>query len=47
MSAFLVSLVLIKLYFMQPESLMMTAGYDKEWSQGAIKCPIFSFVFFS
>ena len=48
MSAFLVSLVLIKLYFMQPESLMMTAGYDKEWSQGAIKCPIFqtsTFVF--
>lgn len=33
---------------MQPESLMMTAGYDKEWSQGAIKCPIFqtsTFVF--
>lgn len=35
---------------MQPESLMMTAGYDKEWSEGSIKCPIFqtsTFVFHS
>ncbi len=33
---------------MQPESLMMTYGYNPEWSEGAIKCPIFqtsTFVF--
>lgn len=33
---------------MQPESLMMSYGYKPEWSEGAIKCPIFqtsTFVF--
>ncbi|MFT6134162.1 MAG: methionine-gamma-lyase [Cyclobacteriaceae bacterium] len=33
---------------MQPESLMMSHGYNPSWSQGAIKCPIFqtsTFVF--
>ena len=33
---------------MRPESLMMTFGYHPEWSEGAIKCPIFqtsTFVF--
>ncbi|GCD80878.1 cystathionine gamma-synthase family protein [Schleiferia thermophila] len=33
---------------MQPESLMMTYGYNPHWSEGAIKCPIFqtsTFVF--
>ena len=33
---------------MRPESLMMTYGYRPEWSEGAIKCPIFqtsTFVF--
>jgi methionine-gamma-lyase len=33
---------------MKPESLMMTHGYNPEWSEGAIKCPIFqtsTFVF--
>lgn len=32
----------------RPESLMMTHGYNPEWSEGAIKCPIFqtsTFVF--
>lgn len=32
----------------QPESLMMSLGYSPEWSEGAIKCPIFqtsTFVF--
>ena len=32
-----------------PESLMMSYGYKPEWSEGAIKCPIFQnihFVFF-
>jgi len=32
----------------RPESLMMSYGYNPEWSQGAIKCPIFqtsTFVF--
>ena len=31
-----------------PESLMMSYGYSPEWSEGAIKCPIFqtsTFVF--
>jgi len=31
-----------------PESLMMTYGYNPEWSEGAVKCPIFqtsTFVF--
>ena len=34
----------------QPESLMMSYGYHPEWSEGAIKCPIFqtsTFVFSS
>ena len=33
---------------LQPESLMMSYGYKPEWSEGAIKCPIFltsTFVF--
>ncbi len=33
---------------MHPESLMMSHGYNPEWSEGAIKCPIFqtsTFVF--
>ena len=33
---------------MRPESLMMSHGYNPEWSEGAIKCPIFqtsTFVF--
>lgn len=33
---------------MRPESLMMTYGYTPEWSEGAIKCPIYqtsTFVF--
>lgn len=33
---------------MKPESLMMSYGYKPEWSEGAIKCPIFqtsTFVF--
>lgn len=33
---------------LQPESLMMSYGYRPEWSEGAIKCPIFqtsTFVF--
>ena len=33
---------------MHPESLMMTYGYNPQWSEGAIKCPIFqtsTFVF--
>ncbi|MDX5327116.1 MAG: cystathionine gamma-synthase family protein [Bacteroidota bacterium] len=33
---------------MKPESLMMTYGYNPQWSEGAIKCPIFqtsTFVF--
>ena len=33
---------------LRPESLMMSYGYRPEWSQGAIKCPIFqtsTFVF--
>ncbi len=33
---------------MKPESLMMSYGYHPEWSEGAIKCPIFqtsTFVF--
>jgi methionine-gamma-lyase len=25
----------------QPESLMMSHGYHPEWSEGAVKCPIF------
>ncbi|MFZ1703189.1 MAG: cystathionine gamma-synthase family protein [Saprospiraceae bacterium] len=32
----------------QPESLMMSHGYNPEWSEGAVKCPIFqtsTFVF--
>ncbi len=32
----------------QPESQMMSLGYSPEWSEGAIKCPIFqtsTFVF--
>lgn len=33
---------------LRPESLMMTYGYNPEWSEGALKCPIFqtsTFVF--
>ncbi len=33
---------------LKPESLMMTYGYKPEWSEGAVKCPIFqtsTFVF--
>ena len=33
---------------LHPESLMMSYGYNPEWSEGAIKCPIFqtsTFVF--
>ena len=33
---------------LHPESLMMGYGYKPEWSEGAIKCPIFqtsTFVF--
>ncbi len=33
---------------MKPESLMMSYGYNPEWSEGAVKCPIFqtsTFVF--
>ena len=33
---------------MQPESLMMTFGYNPEWSEGSVKTPIFqtsTFVF--
>src|SRR3972149_10793049 len=33
---------------LKPESLMMSYGYNPEWSEGAIKCPIFqtsTFVF--
>ena len=33
---------------MRPESLMMSYGYRPEWSEGAIKCPVFqtsTFVF--
>ena len=32
----------------KPESLMMSYGYQPQWSEGAIKCPIFqtsTFVF--
>ena len=32
----------------QPETLMMSHGYRPEWSEGAVKCPIFqtsTFVF--
>jgi len=25
----------------KPESLMMSYGYQSEWSEGAVKCPIF------
>ena len=38
----------MKPYQFQPESLMMSYGYKPEWSEGAIKCPIFqtsTFVF--
>lgn len=38
----------IKDHKLQPESLMMSHGYRPEWSEGAIKCPIFltsTFVF--
>ena len=38
----------MKLHQFSPESLMMTAGYKPELSQGALKCPIFqtsTFVF--
>lgn len=40
--------VYIKDKKLQPESLMMTYGYRPEWSEGALKCPIFqtsTFVF--
>lgn len=33
---------------MNPESLMMTHGYEPEWSEGSVKCPVFqtsTFVF--
>ncbi len=33
---------------LRPESLMMSYGYRPEWSEGALKCPIFqtsTFVF--
>jgi cystathionine beta-lyase/cystathionine gamma-synthase len=32
----------------KPESLMMSYGYNPEWSEGAVKCPIYqtsTFVF--
>lgn len=35
-------------YKLKPESLMMSHGYKPEWSEGAVKCPIFqtsTFVF--
>ncbi|MFQ5446633.1 MAG: PLP-dependent transferase, partial [Saprospiraceae bacterium] len=38
----------MKKHSFQPESLMMSHGYRPEWSEGAIKCPIFqtsTFVF--
>jgi methionine-gamma-lyase len=31
----------MQLHEFQPESLMMSYGYRPEWSEGAIKCPIF------
>jgi methionine-gamma-lyase len=37
-----------KKYMFRPESLMMSYGYRPEWSEGAIKCPIYqtsTFVF--
>lgn len=38
----------MQMHQFQPESLMMSYGYRPEWSEGAIKCPIFqtsTFVF--
>ncbi|HRG66619.1 MAG TPA: methionine gamma-lyase, partial [Saprospiraceae bacterium] len=38
----------MKVHQFHPESLMMSHGYKPEWSEGAIKCPIFqtsTFVF--
>lgn len=40
--------IVMNFHEFQPESLMMSYGYRPEWSEGAIKCPIFqtsTFVF--
>ena len=32
---------------LKPETLMMSYGYNPEWSEGAVKCPIFQTSTFS